>query len=98
MAEKIEWTKAQSQVLECDGNQLVSASAGSGKTAVMLEKALGLLKKGASIDKFLIMTFPNAAAAEMKEKLIRKLYAEIRSTGDTHLKKQLELINFSSIC
>ena len=98
MAEKIEWTKAQSQVLECDGNQLVSASAGSGKTAVMLEKALGLLKKGGSIDKFLIMTFTNAAAAEMKEKLIRKLYAEIRSTGDTHLKKQLELINFSSIC
>ena len=44
------------------------------------------------------MTFTNAAAAEMKEKLIRKLYAEIRSTGDTHLKKQLELINFSSIC
>ncbi len=93
----IKWTKAQENVLNSSGNVLVSASAGSGKTTVMLRKVLLLLKGGYNINRFLVMTFSNASAAEMRDKLVQKLYEEIRS-GETQLKKQLELLNFSNIC
>lgn len=93
----IKWTKAQEKVLTSSGNVLVSASAGSGKTTIMLEKVLMLLKGGYDINRFLIMTFSNASAAEMRDKLVQKLYEEIRA-GNTQLKKQLELLNFSNIC
>lgn len=91
------WTNAQNRVLENNSNLLVSASAGSGKTTIMLQKVIELLKKGKSIDKLLIMTFTRASASEMKEKLIKKLYDEIRLTNSNHLKNQLELISFANI-
>lgn len=94
----MKWTDTQKKVLTDEGNLLVSASAGSGKTTIMLQKVLELLKKGKDIDKFLIMTFTKASASEMKEKLIKKLYEEIRTTDSLHLKRQLDLLNFSSIC
>lgn len=93
----MKWTKAQENVLNSRGNVLVSASAGSGKTTVMLQKVLMLLKSGYNINRFLVMTFSNASAAEMRDKLVQKLYEEIRA-GETKLKKQLEMLNFSNIC
>ncbi|MDD4315766.1 MAG: UvrD-helicase domain-containing protein [Clostridia bacterium] len=93
----ISWTNSQRLVLDAGGNVLVSASAGSGKTTVMLEKVMLLLKRGCNINRFLIMTFSNASAAEMRDKLVQKLYEEIRA-GETSLKRQLELLNFSNIC
>ena len=65
------WTEAQQQTIDIrDKNILVSAAAGSGKTAVLVERIKQLiLKDRVDMDRFLITTFTNAAAAEMKERL-----------------------------
>ena len=67
------WTDAQLQTIETrDKNILVSAAAGSGKTTVLIERIKQLvLRSRVDIDRFLITTFTNAAAAEMKELLKR---------------------------
>ena len=64
------WTKEQQLAIDESGkNIIVSAGAGSGKTAVLTERVIQKLKKGESIDKLLILTFTNAAAKEMKERI-----------------------------
>ena len=60
------WTPAQRAAIEDRGGTLlVSAAAGSGKTAVLVERIMSLLREGASLDRMLIVTFTRAAAAEM---------------------------------
>ena len=68
------WTDSQKRAIEERGaNLLISAAAGSGKTAVMVERIFSLISSGeASIDKMLIVTFTNAAAASMRQKLTAK--------------------------
>lgn len=106
------WTKEQREAIETRGkNILVSAAAGSGKTAVLVERIKRLiLEEGCSIDRMLIVTFTNAAAAEMKEK-IRKAIGEAASRsaegmskvhkdcgGSTaFLKNQMNLISSANI-
>ena len=68
------WTKEQMAAITLDGsNIIVSAGAGSGKTAVLSERVLRKVKDGVDIDKLLVLTFTNAAAAEMKERIRKKL-------------------------
>ncbi len=70
------WTEEQSEVIKHKtGNLLVAAAAGSGKTAVLSERILELLKDekaGFDVDRLLVVTFTRAAAAEMKERIGRK--------------------------
>ena len=74
-----QWTEQQKMVIRLEERKLIcSAAAGSGKTAVMIERVLRLIQDGADPEAFLIVTFTNAAAAEMKEK-IRKRMREERS-------------------
>ena len=74
------WTKNQEKAINETGiNILVSAGAGSGKTGVLTERVCQLIKKGVPINRFLIVTFTNAAAAEMKTR-IRKRLLEIPET------------------
>ena len=68
------WTHEQSEAIHQTGqNIIVSAGAGSGKTAVLSERVITKLKQGISIDSLLILTFTNAAAAEMKERIRKKI-------------------------
>lgn len=68
------WTEEQLQAIMEDGkNIIVSAGAGSGKTAVLSERVLRKVKDGVAIDQLLILTFTNAAAKEMKERIRKKL-------------------------
>ena len=68
------WTKEQTEAIHQTGtNIIVSAGAGSGKTAVLSERVLTKLKRGISLDNLLILTFTNAAAAEMKERIRKKI-------------------------
>ena len=61
------WTKEQEQAIyESGKNIIVSAGAGSGKTAVLSERVLEKLKNGIHVNELLILTFTKAAAAEMK--------------------------------
>ncbi len=73
------WTKEQQEAIDHDGeNIIVSAGAGSGKTAVLTERVIQKLLKGVHIDQLLILTFTKAAAGEMKDR-IRKAIKEIPS-------------------
>ncbi len=64
------WTPEQQQAIDLEGqNIIVSAGAGSGKTAVLTERVIRKLKSGIHINELLVLTFTNAAAAEMKERI-----------------------------
>ena len=69
----IAWTRKQEQVITSrNRNLLVSAAAGSGKTAVLVERIVRMITEGENpldIDRLLVMTFTNAAAAEMRERV-----------------------------
>jgi ATP-dependent helicase/nuclease subunit A len=71
------WTKEQLEAIEKDNSSIiVSAGAGSGKTAVLSERVLRKLKQGVNIDELLILTFTKAAASEMKERIRKKIKKE----------------------
>lgn len=99
MAE-LNWkASGQDKALEfIDKNILVSASAGSGKTTVMVEKIFRYLKTG-SITRLIVITFTRASAADMKEKLTKKLSSAIREGGEyaEHYKKQLRSLPMAYI-
>ena len=71
------WTNEQKQAIYTEGtNIIISAGAGSGKTAVLTERVLEKVKKGISVDNLLILTFTKMAAKEMKERIGDKLKKE----------------------
>ncbi|MBQ9013277.1 MAG: UvrD-helicase domain-containing protein, partial [Bacilli bacterium] len=79
------WTEEQSLAINSKGkNIIVSAGAGSGKTAVLSERVLTHIKNGIDISDMLILTFTNAAAAEMKERIRKKVmaYDELKDQAD----------------
>jgi len=68
------WTNEQLTAIKASGNNIiVSAGAGSGKTAVLTERVIEKLKSGIKINELLILTFTNAAAGEMKERIRNKI-------------------------
>ena len=96
-----EWTKEQKRAIEEKGNNiLVAAAAGSGKTTVLVERVIQkIIKDRIDIDRLLIVTFTNAAASEMRERILNALYKEIdKNPTDIHLQKQIVLLNKANIC
>ena len=98
----VQWTEEQKKVIDLrDRSILVSAAAGSGKTAVLVERILSKLTDPVhpvSIDRMLIMTFTRAAAGEMKERIRAAVEdALIRDPENAHLQKQLTLIHMAQI-
>src|SRR5690554_2946873 len=88
----MKWTKNQKLAIETEGsNIIISAGAGSGKTAVLTARVLRKLKEGVSIKNLLILTFTRNAAAEMKSRIRKKI------ASDPNLKSQLPLIESSYI-
>ena len=75
------WTDEQRRAIEAEGDLLVSAGAGSGKTAVLTERIVRLIKSGESISSILCVTFTNAAAAEMKKRIEKSLAKAAAETG-----------------
>lgn len=81
-----------------EGNLLVSASAGSGKTFTMIRRLIRLITEGkANVNEILAVTFTEKAAAEMKEKLRKAMFEEI-AAGNTVLKEQVGDIYTADIC
>lgn len=88
-----QWTEAQKQAIEArDGTVLVSAAAGSGKTAVLVERVIERItdaENPVDIEKLLIVTFTKAAAAEMKERISKRLSEMIcEQPKNQYLKRQ----------
>ena len=97
----MEWTKEQKQAIEEKGsNILVAAAAGSGKTAVLVERIIKkVLEDGIDIDKLLVVTFTNAAAAEMRERVLDAIYKKLDDNPNSEkLLRQITLLNKASIC
>ncbi len=98
-----QWNEQQRQAVEIRGrNVLVSASAGSGKTTVLVGRLMDLvLKDGVSVDAILAMTFTEAAANEMKKRLSASLQKERDNTADektrAFLNRQLTLLENAQI-
>ncbi len=67
------WTNEQRSAIEREGNLIVSAAAGAGKTAVLAERIVSRIRAGAPVESLLVLTFTNAAAAEMKSRIARRL-------------------------
>lgn len=78
---KIDFSANQKRAIETRGHVIVSAGAGSGKTAVMIERIIDKLTKGYKLDDMLIVTFTRAAAADMRVKLALRL-TELKRGGD----------------
>ena len=100
MAE-INWTKEQNDAIyKKDSNILVAAAAGSGKTAVLVERIIRkIIDDGIDIDKLLVVTFTNAAASEMREKILNEIYKKIdENPNNNAMHRQINLLNKSSIC
>jgi len=97
----MKWTAEQQAAIEArNSNLLVSAAAGSGKTAVLVERILQLIiKDGVDIDRMLIVTFTNAAAGEMRERIGNALMEamEKEQGWDDHLRQQINLLSRASI-
>lgn len=96
-----QWTEAQCRAIETRGtNLLVSAGAGAGKTAVLVERIIRKVSDLSSpidVDRILVVTFTNAAAAEMRERISAALTAKLKETGAEHLSRQLALMGKASI-
>ena len=96
----INWTDEQLRAIQHSGNILISASAGSGKTTVLVERVLNnIINKHIPINRMLVLTFTDLASQEMKEKITDKLIEKAKEGGENAklLKEQISLIPFSQI-
>lgn len=92
------WTVDQQRAIDLENtNILVSAGAGSGKTAVLTERILRKLKNGVSLRNLIVLTFTKAAAFEMKERLRKNIIKELKINDNNHLKEELAYIDQANI-
>ncbi len=94
------WTDAQLEAIHTRGQDLlVSAAAGSGKTAVLSARVGEFVEQGGRLDRLLIVTFTNAAAAEMRTRIARDLANRAAAKpGDAHLRRQSLTLYKAKIC
>ena len=86
------WTKEQQEAIDKEGkNIIVSAGAGSGKTAVLTARVIRKLKDGVDVNKLLVLTFTNEAAGEMKDRIRKAIKKE------PELKNQLDYLDSAYI-
>ena len=101
----VRWTEEQKKVIDVrDKNVLVSAAAGSGKTAVLVERILSMVcgegenESPLDVDRLLVVTFTKAAAAEMRERVGLALEKRLEAEPENeHLQKQQTLIHSAQI-
>lgn len=99
----VKWTTDQQHAIECcKGSVLVSAAAGSGKTAVLVERVIRRLTdedNPCSAEDLLIVTFTRAATAQMREKIGAAILKRLsEDPTDRHLRRQYMLLPFAKIC
>jgi ATP-dependent helicase/nuclease subunit A len=96
------WTKEQLAAISAQGcNLLVAAGAGAGKTAVLVERIIRKItapENPVDLDKLLVMTFTNAAAAEMRERIAQAIAERLEANPANHnIRRQLTLLNKANI-
>ena len=101
VGDKMQWTEEQQNAINLRNcNLLVSAGAGSGKTAVLVERIINkVINEKIDINKILVVTFTNAAASEMKERILNKLYEKLeKEPQDLWIQKQIINILLCKTC
>ena len=96
----MKWTAGQEDAIKSRGDVQVAASAGTGKTAVLSHRCIDLLldkDNPADIDRILVLTFTEDAAAEMKERIARTIRERIKQTHNMHLRRQLLRLDIADI-
>lgn len=95
----IKWTDAQSLAIDSRGDILVSAAAGSGKTAVLVQRVMKMIESECDIDELLIVTFTRAAAAQMREKIAAAITEKIaKEPNNQRMLRQQILLEKTLIC
>ncbi|MBR0085826.1 MAG: UvrD-helicase domain-containing protein, partial [Lachnospiraceae bacterium] len=105
----VNWTDEQKRVIDARGTDiLVSAAAGSGKTAVLVERIIQMITDPGhpvDVDELLVVTFTKAAASEMREKIEKAVSSKLKEDPDNvHLQKQelllpgAEIMTIDSFC
>jgi ATP-dependent helicase/nuclease subunit A len=93
------FTKQQRSAIETDGsNILISAGAGAGKTTVLSERVIRKLKQGVNIDDLIILTFTNAAAMEMRQRIKKSLEMEPTLSAQLSRLENARISTFDSFC
>lgn len=103
MMRMVKWTPDQQKAIDArKGTLLVSAAAGSGKTAVLVERVIQRIcdsENPCGVENLLIVTFTNAAAAQMKEKIFAAIGKKIaENPADKHLRRQQLMLPCANIC
>jgi len=89
----IQFTPEQQAAIEDrDGDLLVSAAAGSGKTRVLVERLMDQVEHGANVSQFLIITYTRAAAAELRGRILDEISRRNTLSASKHLRRQRDLI------
>ena len=92
------WTDPQLDAINARGNVLVSAAAGSGKTAVLVERVMRMIESECDIDELLIVTFTRSAAAQMKEKIAAAIAEKLaENPKDARFRRQQILLEKAQI-
>ena len=97
----MQWTDSQQKAIDIPVSDIIiSAAAGSGKTAVMAERIINRLTGDdyVDIDKILVVTYTNAAASEIKERVMKKIVEKMSESENEVLQKQLILLDNSHFC
>ena len=95
------WNEDQLAAIESvDENTLVSASAGSGKTAVTIERIIRIIKNGTPVRRVVMLAFSNAVAAELKDRISSELVKAIREDGadKEYLREQIDDVSMADVC
>lgn len=95
----MKWNDAQSKIIDFrDGNMIVSASAGSGKTTVMLERVMNLILEGTPIERIVILAFNRSIASEIRGKLYKKIFEKIQNSEEKNIEFLCEQLDNISLC
>lgn len=98
----MQWTDEQKTAIEARGARtLITAAAGSGKTAVLTERVKNILcdsKNPCLASELLVVTFTRAAAGEMRDRIEAALKKTVKETGSEYIKRQLKLLPTADIC
>ena len=101
MSNGIKWNDEQNKIINFrEGNMVVAASAGSGKTTVMLERVMKIIEEGTPIDRIVILAFNKSIASEIRGKLYKKILAKIESDDSENVEflcEQLDNIAYANI-
>ena len=90
---KIKWTEQQQRAISTRGSDiLVTASAGTGKTAVLSGRCVDIVSEKTNVLNILVLTFTNAAAEQMRSRIAEQLQEAFSKSGDAHLRYQLMLL------